>query len=194
MGDASRWNAFRRDELAMKLDVRFADAQPGDLQPLAKKISAETIEVSRDGSRFRFAHDGRAIEADVIEVAANTYSVLLSGRAYEVRVEPALGGMRIHAGAREFRAEIEDPRAWRGRHGGKLEAEGRQEIIAPMPGKVVRLLVTKGQKVEAGQGLIVVEAMKMQNEIRSPKSGVVEEVFIAEGQAVNAGEPLAIVA
>ncbi|MFZ0818634.1 MAG: biotin/lipoyl-containing protein [Candidatus Acidiferrales bacterium] len=178
----------------MKLHVRFADAQPGDLRPIAKKISAETIEVICDGSRFNITHAGRAIEADVVEVAANTFSVLVSGNAYEVRVEPAPGGMRIHAGAREFRAEIEDPRAWRGRHGGTLEAEGRQEILAPMPGKVVRLLVTQGQKVEANQGLMVVEAMKMQNEIRSPKSGVVERIVVVEGQAVNAGEPLAIVA
>jgi biotin carboxyl carrier protein len=111
-----------------------------------------------------------------------------------VRVEPAPGGMRIHAGGREFRAEIEDPRAWRGSHGDTLEAEGRQKVIAPMPGKVVRLLVAQGQQVEAGQGLMVVEAMKMQNEIRSPKRGVVEKIVVAEGQAVNAGEPLAIVA
>jgi biotin carboxyl carrier protein len=178
----------------MKLDVRFTDAQPGDLQPIAKKVPAETIEVTRDGNRFNFTHGGHAIEADVIEVAANTFSVLVSGHAFEVRVEPAPGGVRIHAGTREFRAEIEDPRAWRGRHGGTLEAEGRQKIIAPMPGKVVRLLVAEGQKVEAGQGLMVVEAMKMQNEIRSPKSGVVERIVIVEGQAVNAGEPLAIVA
>jgi len=63
-----------------------------------------------------------------------------------------------------------------------------------MPGKVVRLLVKAGDHVEAGQGLLVVEAMKMQNEIRSPKSGIVERVFAKEGQPVNAGEVLAIVA
>lgn len=178
----------------MKLNVRFADAQPGHLQPISKVLPANTIEVTRDGNRLSMTHDGRAMEADVIEVAPNTYSVLVSGHAYEVRVEPAPGGLRIHTGAREFRAEIEDPRTWRGRSGGAVEAEGRQEVIAPMPGKVVRLLVTQGQKVEAGQGLLVVEAMKMQNEIRSPKSGIVERIVVAEGQTVNAGEPLAIVA
>ncbi len=178
----------------MKLDVRFADAQPGNQQPIAKGLPAKTIEVTRDGNRLSMTDDGRAIEADVIEVAANTYSIIVSGHAYEVRVEPAPGGLRIHAGAREFRAEIEDPRAWRGQRGGAVEAEGRQQVIAPMPGKVVRLLVAQGQKVEAGQGLMVVEAMKMQNEIRSPKSGVVERIVVAEGQAVNAGEPLVIVA
>jgi biotin carboxyl carrier protein len=178
----------------MKLNIRFAHARPGELQPIAKRSSSEPVEVTREGNRLSIAHNGRAIEADVVEVAANTYSVLVSGHAYEVRVEPAPGGMRIHAGGREFRAEIEDPRAWRGSHGDTLEAEGRQKVIAPMPGKVVRLLVAQGQQVEAGQGLMVVEAMKMQNEIRSPKRGVVEKIVVAEGQAVNAGEPLAIVA
>jgi biotin carboxyl carrier protein len=60
-----------------------------------------------------------------------------------------------------------------------------------MPGKIVRVLVRGGQKVEAGQGLIVVEAMKMQNEIRSPKTGTVERLLVKEGQPVNAGEVLA---
>jgi biotin carboxyl carrier protein len=178
----------------MKLNVRFADAQPGNPLPFTKGLPAKETEVSRDGNHLTIRHDGRATDADVVEVAANTYSVLVSGRAYEVRVEPAPGGLRIHAGAHEFRAEIEDPRAWRGRRGGAEEVEGRQEVIAPMPGKVVRLLVTAGQKVDAGQGLLVVEAMKMQNEIRSPKGGVVERIVVAEGQAVNAGESLAIIA
>jgi biotin carboxyl carrier protein len=177
----------------MKLNVRFADAQPGNLQSFAKGSPSSAVEVTREGNRLTIAQVDRTIDADVIEVAANTYSVLISGHAYEVRVEPAPGGIRIHAGAREFRAEIEDPRAWHSRHGSTLEAEGRQQVIAPMPGKVVRLLVAQGQKVEAGHGLMVVEAMKMQNEIRSPKSGIVERIVVAEGQAVNAGEPLAVV-
>jgi pyruvate carboxylase subunit B len=62
-----------------------------------------------------------------------------------------------------------------------------------MPGKVVRVLVQAGEKVEAGQGLLVVEAMKMQNEIRSPKGGIVERLHVKEGQPVNAGEVLCIV-
>jgi len=65
------------------------------------------------------------------------------------------------------------------------------QILAPMPGKIIRVLVQAGEKVEAGQGLLVVEAMKMQNEIRSPKSGTVERLLVKEGQPVNAGEILA---
>jgi biotin carboxyl carrier protein len=72
--------------------------------------------------------------------------------------------------------------------------EGKQQIPAPMPGKVVRILVSAGETVEANQGLVVVEAMKMQNEIRAPKSGTIERIFIREGQAVAAGEALVTIA
>ncbi len=82
-----------------------------------------------------------------------------------------------------------DPREWRGRHG-TLEVQGRQQVVAPMPGKIVRILVQAGEAVEAGQGLVVVEAMKMQNEIRSPKSGKVEKIVAKEGETVNPGDVL----
>jgi len=74
-----------------------------------------------------------------------------------------------------------------------VETGSRQQVTAPMPGKVVRILVQAGDKVEAGQGLLVVEAMKMQNEIRSPKGGTIERLHVKEGQPVNAGEVLCIV-
>lgn len=151
-------------------------------------------EVERQGSRMRVQLDGRALEADAVEVAPGTYSILLDGRALEVCVQPAGDAVRVHAGGEEFLAEVLDPRAWRGKRGGVLELEGRQQIIAPMPGKVVRLLVKAGDTVEAGQGLLVVEAMKMQNEIRAPKTGKVERLTVSEGQAVNAGEVIAVVA
>jgi biotin carboxyl carrier protein len=88
--------------------------------------------------------------------------------------------------------EIFDPRSWRRKRGAGIDLEGRQQLIAPMPGKIVRVLVAAGQEVNVGQGLLVIEAMKMQNEIRSPKSGIVEKLA-REGQTVNAGEVLAIV-
>jgi biotin carboxyl carrier protein len=98
----------------------------------------------------------------------------------------------LRTNGREFRAEVIDPRSWRRRHGAGIELEGRQQLVAPMPGKIVRVLAAAGQEVTAGQGLLVIEAMKMQNEIRSPKSGIVEKLA-REGQTVNAGEVLAIV-
>ncbi|HME11337.1 MAG TPA: biotin/lipoyl-containing protein [Candidatus Acidoferrum sp.] len=148
------------------------------------------IELQREGQLWRVSIDGNPLEADAVEIAPHTFSVLLHGKSYELRVTPMPdGALKIQSASNEFSAEVIDPREWRGRHGA-LQAEGRQQIISPMPGKVVRILVAAGDKVAAGQGLVVVEAMKMQNEIRSPKSGTVEKVVATEGQAVNAGDVL----
>jgi biotin carboxyl carrier protein len=150
------------------------------------------VELERDGSGWHVTLDGKPISADAAEIAPHTLSILLDGQSHEIHVTPSADGtLKLQIGAQEFTAEVVDPRAWSGRRHGSVEAEGRQQIVAPMPGKVVRLLVKPGDHVEAGQGLLVVEAMKMQNEIRSPKSGTVERVLAQEGQPVNAGEILA---
>ena len=151
-----------------------------------------TVELECDADRWKITLDGQPVDADAVEIVPNTISLLLEGHSYEVRLVPLPNGqLKLQTGLQEFTAEVADPRAWRGRKHGALELEGRQQIVAPMPGKVVRVLVKAGDKVEAGQGLFVVEAMKMQNEIRSPKSGVIERLQVREGQPVNAGEVLA---
>ena len=158
--------------------------------PSGKKL--RTVQLERDAGCLKISLDGRSVDADVVEIDPATLSVLLEGQSYEVRLTQSPEGvLKIQAGLQEFAAEVADPRAWRGRQHGSLEAEGRQQVLAPMPGKVIRLLVNPGDRVEAGQGLLVVEAMKMQNEIRSPKSGIVERLQVTEGQPVNAGEVLA---
>ncbi len=153
-----------------------------------------TVELVRDADCWRVSLDGLATDADATEIAPNIFSILLNGQSHEVRIAPAPGGeLSLQTAHHEFTAQVIDPRAWRGRRHAAGEAEGRQQILAPMPGKVVRLLVQVGEAVEAGQGLLVVEAMKMQNEIRSPKRGTVERLLAKEGQPVNAGEVLCIV-
>jgi biotin carboxyl carrier protein len=157
-----------------------------------------TVELVRVGQRWRCSLDGKALEADAVEVGPGVYSVLMGGESFEVHVEPrteaGVSGLRVVVGSREFSAVVRDPRQWRRRRGAAAEAEGRQQVLAPMPGKIIRVLVKTGDSVEMKQGLVVVEAMKMQNEIRSPKSGVVERIMVTEGQTVNTGEVLAIIA
>jgi biotin carboxyl carrier protein len=150
------------------------------------------VEVERGGDGYRITVDGQLLNADAVQVTSHTISILLNGQSHEIHVAPApQGKLKLQTGPHEFAAEVQDPRAWRGRKQGALEAEGRQQIIAPMPGKVIRILVNAGDAVQAGQGLLVIEAMKMQNEIRSPKSGKVERVMAKEDQKVSAGEVLA---
>ena len=164
------------------------------LQSAAGKAKTRVVELERVGAGYTVKIDGEPVNADAMQIAPNTISVLLDGQAFEVHVTPSRDGtIKLQSGPHEFTAELRDPRAWQGRKQGATEAEGRQQIVAPMPGKVIRLLVNAGDHVEAGQGLVVVEAMKMQNEIRSPKTGKVERLQVKEGQAVNAGEVLCVV-
>jgi len=150
------------------------------------------VELERHASGWRVTLDGQPVDADAAEISQYALSILLNGQSHEIRITPASGGkLKLQTRMQEFTAEIIDPRSWSGRRHGHVEAEGRQQIVAPMPGKIVRLLVKAGDRVEAGQGLFVVEAMKMQNEIRSPKSGTVERILAKEGQPVTAGEILA---
>lgn len=162
----------------MKFDVRIGQA-----------IRKVEIERQPEGKLTIRLEEG-GFGADAIEIAPNTYSILISGAAFEVHVFPAADGLLVQCDGQEFRATVQDPRAWQRDRDALFAAQGRQQVTAPMPGKVVRVLVTAGDAVEAQQGLLVVEAMKMQNEIRAPKSGIIERVFVKEGQAVASGEAL----
>ena len=170
----------------MKFEVHLSGA--------SGETKKHVVELEREGMSYRVKLDGEPVNADAMQIAPNTISVLLNGQAFEVHLKQALNGtVKLQTGPHEFTAEVQDPRAWQGRKHGAAEIEGQQQIVAPMPGKVIRLLVKVGDEVQAGQGLVVVEAMKMQNEIRSPKTGKVERLQVKEGQAVNAGEVLCVV-
>jgi biotin carboxyl carrier protein len=167
----------------MKLEV-YLDSVTGK--------SKHVVELEKNGSSYKVSLDGQGVDADVILTTPNAVSVILNGAAFEFHIAPTPdGAYTLQTGTHEFHAEVRDPRSWRARKQRALEAEGRQQILAPMPGKVIRLLVKVGDEVKAGQGLMVVEAMKMQNEIRSPKKGKVERLQAKEGQPVNAGDILA---
>jgi len=168
----------------MKFDILF-DGAP---------CSAEVTRSAVEASHVVAAINGGLVEADVVKISPDVYSILLRGRSLEVRVEALADRLTLRTAGREYRVEIADPRSWRRIRSGGIDLAGRQQISAPMAGKVVRVLVAAGQHVETGQGLLVVEAMKMQNEIRSPKSGTIERLLAKEGQAVTAGEILAVIA
>ena len=147
----------------------------------------------------RFRLDDAAFAASVATIKSGWYSILIAGKNLELRVAAVEGKpdggpatYRVSMDGAEFSIEVIDPRKWV-RGGGAAQAAGSQSIVAPMPGKVVRILVAEGQSVEAGQGLLVVEAMKMQNEIKSQKAGTVGKVSVHEGQTVTAGQALMIV-
>ena len=116
----------------------------------------------------------------------------MNGRSYEARVEQSDGCLIVLIDGHRFEVEIRDPRRWL-RHTTKPGIEGRLHVTAAMPGKIVRLLVAEGDTVAAGQGLLVVEAMKMQNEMKAPKAGCVVSLTAREGATVAAGDVLAAI-
>jgi biotin carboxyl carrier protein len=160
-------------------------------------ISGRTyhVELTRQGSRWSGQIDGEPFSVDAMPTARDILSIVEdSGKAYEVKRERALNGeLHMLVGSSRYPCEVNDPRSLRTRRAGAGSTEGPQKIVAPMPGKVVRIIVPEGETVDAGKGVVVVEAMKMQNELKSPKAGKVQKMLISEGSTVNAGDPLAII-
>jgi biotin carboxyl carrier protein len=164
----------------MKMEVRI-DGQVGQL------------EWERNGEKFRFALDDGQHQAEVIAVEPGIYSVLLGEKSFEVKIVPGPeGSWFVDLDQRHYAIELTDPREHRSSARGRA-AEGRQSLKAAMPGKIVRILTEVGEIVETHQGIVVVEAMKMQNEVKAPRPGKVVQLLARIGATVAAGEVLAVI-
>ena len=156
------------------------------------------VELAQEHSQWRGTVDGRSVSVDAVLVRPGVLSLILDGISYEVKRENTAGQERpaetqLWVGDRVYLALVRDRRSLQSHRASGSAAEGTKTIIAPMPGKVVRILVQEGDQVQAGQGVAVVEAMKMQNELKSPKQGAVQKVVAAEGDSVNAGDALLVI-
>ena len=127
-------------------------------------------------------------KTDIVETEPGVYSVLTSGKSFEARVE----GGEVVIGGQRFPFEIQDPRQWK-RSSRPGDTQGRASLTAVMPGKIVRILVSIGDEVKAGQGIMVIEAMKMQNDLKAPRGGRVTAIDVKENDSVNAGALLATI-
>ena len=131
--------------------------------------------------------DGTLFEVDARKTQNNLWTMLIGHHVHDVDVLSANGTMTIAIDGDTYETEVIDElRKTLRERKGKFEPEGAQEVKAPMPGKVVKILVQPGTIVNEGEGLIIVEAMKMENLLKSLIKGVVKEVFVKEGQAVEA--------
>jgi biotin carboxyl carrier protein len=151
------------------------------------------LDLDRVAGCWRCRVDGREVPIDAVSTQSDVLSLLIQGKSYQIKRERLPSETIIWVGDRPYAAEVSDPRSLRNRKSRADSGKGPRQLVAPMPGKVVRFLVGENSAVEAGQGVVVVEAMKMQNEIKSPKKGIVLKLSVAEGAAVNAGDVLAIV-
>jgi biotin carboxyl carrier protein len=148
------------------------------------------VELTQAGERWNCMLDGRELPVDVVSGQNGVLSLLLDGKSYEVKQEVVGTEMNVVVGHERFVASVRDPRSFRSRSRTGASEQGVMKIKAPMPGKVVRVLAGVGTPVEAGQSVLVIEAMKMQNELKAPKTGVVKKINVAEGAAVDAGQAL----
>jgi biotin carboxyl carrier protein len=151
------------------------------------------LELEHIAGDWRCRVDGREILVDAVLTRGDVLSVLIDGKAYEIKRERTPTETHLWVGSVCYAAAVRDPRSLRSRRVGMGDDKGPKKLLAPMPGKVVRVLVEEKSEVQAGQGVLVMEAMKMQNEIKSPKKGVVQQIVVGVGASVNAGDVLAIV-
>jgi biotin carboxyl carrier protein len=161
---------------------------------LFANIDGESVEVEidRQGDALT-AHVGdRSYSLEVTDLENGVFAIRDGVRLHQAVVSPGVP-TRVTVGDKEFEIEITDPKRLRSTGLGAEHAGGAAEIKTMMPGKVVRILVEIGTEVKKGDGVIVVEAMKMQNEMKSPKDGVVKELRSTEGSTVNAGDILVVI-
>ena len=167
----------------MKLKAQLLDKEH-DLQ---LKISGQTGEAQIDG---------RSYELKIAEPTAGVVLLQNGTSVFECRVDPHLKSndvFDVTLRGRTYTIRIVDPKRLRSGENSHRHDHGSAEITAPMPGKVVRVLLEAGAEVEAGAGILVVEAMKMQNEMKTPRAGVISSINVKTGDTVNAGDVLAVV-
>jgi biotin carboxyl carrier protein len=151
------------------------------------------VELTRSENGFLCKLDGEPVNIDAATTRRDVISLIIDGTAYEIKREQSPTDLHMWVRSTRYKTELRDPRSLRARRAAAGTNEGPQKLLAPMPGKVVRIIATEGSAIEQGKGLLVVEAMKMQNELKSPKTGTVSKIMVAEGANVNAGDVLAIV-
>jgi biotin carboxyl carrier protein len=151
------------------------------------------VEVEPDApGQWRIRVDGQPVEADAHLVRPGVLSLLIAGRSYRIVLDPDTAEPALHVGHQRIPYRLDDPRSLRSRRR-QAGADGPVTLKASMPGRIVRVLVAKGDAVAAHQGILVVEAMKMQNEMKSPREGRVRELRVSAGDTVSAGDILAVI-
>jgi biotin carboxyl carrier protein len=165
---------------------RAASASSGSTQQ--QPIANRSREV-----HFTVRLDGGEIQVSYSPLGSDDLSLIVNGESFDVTHERIGDGLRIFVRGRAYECSVRDPRSLRTRKRAGLADAGEQKLTASMPGKVVRIIASLGDKIAAGQGILVIEAMKMQNEVRSPKEGQLKKLLVREGANVVAGEVLAII-
>src|SRR5882757_2305727 len=154
------------------------------------------VTVTRAGDGFAVSVDGRTRQVDAARIDAHTLSLLVDtvwSKEVSISADAVSGQLALHVGATPVTATLNGRRRWGRKDERAGTVSGPQRLVAPMPGKVVRVLVKSGDLVAARQPVVVVEAMKMENELRASREGTVAEIHVREGMSVEAGALLLVI-
>jgi biotin carboxyl carrier protein len=154
------------------------------------------VVVTRTGDGFAVSVDGQARHVDAARIDGQMLSLIVDSvwsKEVNVAADPAGGQLVVHIGTTPVAVTLNGRRRWGRKNEGAGTGSGPQRLVAPMPGKIVRVLAKAGDTVAARQPLVVVEAMKMENELRASREGTVAEVHVAEGMSVDAGALLLVI-
>jgi biotin carboxyl carrier protein len=150
------------------------------------------VEVRIVSGRLEVSLAGRPIDVDYLPSGAHFASLLVDGRSFEVGLLASDGGYTVFFPDDTLEVQLQEA-ARAGAAPARKAALGPARLVAPMPGKVVKVLLAAGGDAALGQGLVVIEAMKMENELRAPRAGRVREIHVSEGQAVETGALLVVI-
>jgi biotin carboxyl carrier protein len=143
--------------------------------------------------KYRARLNGQEITVSCVRTNQGSLSLIVNGESYAVHCERSAESLQVALRGAIYECTVSDPRSLRTRKKSGLADSGEQKLTASMPGKVVRIISQLGDQIRAGQGILVIEAMKMQNEVRSPKDGQLKKLLVGQGANVVAGEVLAII-
>lgn len=152
--------------------------------------------VTRTGDGFAVSVDGRTRQVDAARIDAHTLSLVVDSvwsADVSIAADPVSGQLTVHVGSTPIAVTLNGRRRWGRKNEGAGSGSGPQRLTAPMPGKVVRVLVKAGDLVTARQPVVVVEAMKMENELRASREGTVADIHVREGMSVDAGALLLVI-
>lgn len=149
------------------------------------------IEVREAQGRYRVTIGDKTLELDWVRTGEHEASILVDGASHDITVEKTAEGFGVLIRGDRFDVDLKD--AVKGVDLGRVAHTGPLKLVAPMPGKIVKVLVAQGEVVEAGRGVLVMEAMKMENELKAARAGTIQEIRVKEGQAVEMGALLLVI-
>lgn len=154
---------------------------------------ASTAPSSNGELAYRVRLDGGEIAVSCVPISEGLLSLIVNGESFDVACERSGERLQVSVRGAIYECIVTDPRSLRSQKRAGLADSGEQKLTASMPGKVIRIIASVGDQITAGQGILIIEAMKMQNEVRSPKDGQLKKLLVRQGANVVAGEVLAII-